>query len=72
MDSDSEERELERLVFGNDGGFRTGVKDFAKRARTTTATLDFDDEEESTGFEGVDDALVSIHALVILHIFILP
>jgi hypothetical protein len=53
-EKDDEEEELERLVFGDNAGFREGLKDF---------TLDGEDDDTlegagRTGLEGMDDAAV--------------
>ena len=71
MDSDSEERELERLVFGNDIDFQHGISKLAKATRANTATLDLESEddggeaEETTGLESLDDADVRLDELTL-------
>jgi hypothetical protein len=71
MDSDSEERELERLVFGNDIDFQHGISKLADATRANTATLDLESEveddevEETTGLESLDDADVRLNELTL-------
>lgn len=47
---DEAEIQLERLVFGDSGGFRDGLRDFDKEEEAA--------DEETTGLEGLDDAQV--------------
>jgi hypothetical protein len=49
---ETEEEELERLVFGDSTGFREGLRDFDAE---DTSEPDYD---ATTGFEGLDDAQV--------------
>ena len=63
MDSDLEERELERLVFGNDTEFQNGITEFNHSTRTKLHHTDDSDEYEiqnETGLEGLDDGDVPI------------
>jgi hypothetical protein len=64
MDRDSEERELERLVFGNDVEFKNDISDFARATKrgTTTLEIESDDDvpvDEQTGLEDLEDGDVS-------------
>jgi U3 small nucleolar RNA-associated protein 18 len=56
---DSEEEELERLVFGDAAGFRQGIKGFKtseELAKGKELVLADVDAEAGTGLEGIDDA----------------
>ena len=50
-EKDETEAELERLVFGDSAAFREGLKDFALEEQDLE-----EDEEQPSGFEGLDDA----------------
>jgi hypothetical protein len=62
MDSDSEERELERLVFGDDIEFQRGISKLAGSAGTKTINFDVESEDDGnegeaiTGLETLEDA----------------
>jgi hypothetical protein len=72
MDSDLEERELERLVFGNDAEFNNGISEFSRSVRTKLAPSDqLSDEDEvpnKNGLEDLDDADVNDQDLEFLSI----
>jgi hypothetical protein len=60
---DSEEDELERLVFGDSAGFRQGIKGFKTSEELTKGkelVLINTDAETGTGLEAVDDADVCL------------
>lgn len=62
-DRDSEERELERLVFGGESEVQNGLQDFLKQDPSRNAVSLADDEfeqEAGTGYEGLDDDDVGI------------
>lgn len=50
-DKDDGEIELERLVFGDSAGFREGLKASALARRD-----EVEDDEQTTGLDGLDDA----------------
>ena|ERR1700753_2145113 len=60
MDNDLEERELERLVFGNDAEFNNGITEFNRSVRSKLALSDeISDEDEvqqKIVLEDLDDA----------------
>lgn len=56
---DSEEEELERLVFGDAAGFRQGIKEFKtseELAKGKELVLADTNMDAGTGLEGIDDA----------------
>jgi hypothetical protein len=61
-DRDSEERELERLVFGGESEVHNGLQDFLKQEPRKNGLLVADDnlnQGAGTGLEGLDDDDVS-------------
>jgi U3 small nucleolar RNA-associated protein 18 len=63
---DSEEDELERLVFGDAAGFRQGIKGFKtsdELAKGKELVLVDTDRETGTGLEAIDDADVCLMRL---------
>ncbi|KAI9846943.1 MAG: hypothetical protein M1838_001079 [Thelocarpon superellum] len=57
MEKDSTEQELEKLVFGDDPGFRTGLKTYEpSRTRDQSEEESVAQEDDGKDLEGVDDA----------------
>lgn len=65
MEKDATEAELERLVFGDEAGFREGIKSHVQQAASAFAT-DGDEapreqtpeDEQDEALEGLDDSAV--------------
>jgi hypothetical protein len=60
MEVDTEERDLERLVFGDDAGFNTGISGLAQSTRQKFENLDLEPSHQElvaldTGLEDLDD-----------------
>lgn len=60
LEKDEMEEELERLVFGDSVGFREGLQDFGQEDEE--GGEEQDEEDGTTGLEGLDDAQVCLPA----------
>ena len=59
-DKDSTEEELERLVFGDNAGFRAGLKKATQIATVEGLRQEDEEQEEATGLESAQDADVRL------------
>lgn len=73
VEKDETELELERQIFGDDGGFHKHLSSYGEGSPLSSSALakaggqNEQDAEEEQGLEGVDDAAVRATAFVLNH-----